>query len=184
MSAPRPRHLQLFGERCSGTNYVAQLLRRNLWGVALTDAHGWKHGFTRRVVDDTPDCAFVVVVRDPFDWVCSLHRKPWHAAGPLRDLPLAQFLREPWWCEWGRDMELPVTDPRIGTEMQHERDPSTGERFANVMRLRAGKLRDWLQLEGRVRHFALVRYEDAVAHGREVVRALAVRFGRFADSPT
>lgn len=171
MRSRRPDRLQIFGERCSGTNYVAQLLRRNL-RVSLTDEYGWKHGFSERVVDD-PGCAFVVVVRDPFDWVQSLHRRPWHAAASLRDCSLAQFVRTPWVCEWGRDMELPADDPRIGAEMRHERDPATGEPFANVMRLRIGKLRDWLTLAERVRHFAWVRYEDAVSDERGVVRRLA-----------
>lgn len=173
MAASAPQRLQIFGERCSGTNYVAQLLRRNLWGLSLTDEYGWKHGFADRVVDAAERCAFVLVVRDPFDWVRSLQRRPWHAAGPLRGAPMARFLREPWWCEWGRDMELPAEDPRIGTEMLHERDPATGQRFANVMQLRSGKLRDWLTLAHRVRHFVVVRYEDAVADDRGVVAAVA-----------
>lgn len=174
---PRPRLLQIFGERCSGTNYVAALLRRNLPQLTVTDRYGWKHGFTDRVTDAAPGCLFVVVHRDAFDWVRSLCRQPWHAAAPLRDRPLGEFVREPWWCEWGRDMQLPPDDPRRGTEMVHERDPATGERFANALLLRTAKYRDWATLPGRVRHVLAVRYEDAAAEPRRFVRDVARRFG-------
>ncbi len=176
MRETRPRRLQLFGERCSGTNYVAELLRRNV-GLRATDEFGWKHGWPQGVIGPAADCVFAIVVRDPFDWVRSLHRQPWHAAAPLRDRPLAQFLREPWWCEWGRDMTLAAHDARRGTEMMHERDPATGERFANVMRLRTAKLRAWLALEQRVQHVAVVRYEHAAGEPRRFVREFAQRFG-------
>lgn len=177
MRHPAPTHLQIFGERCSGTNFVAQLLRRNLPRLQLTDRFGWKHGYVRPLEDDAPDCVFVVVVRDPFDWVRSLHRKPWHAAEPLRERTIREFLREPWWCEWGRDMKLDEADPRIGTEMMHERHPETGERFANVLHLRASKLRHWQDLRSRVRYYAAVRYEDVMSEPKLFVRQFARELG-------
>lgn len=176
MGDVRPTELQIFGERCSGTNFVAELLRRNLPGLSRTDRYGWKHGFTWKVKDEAPSCVFVVVHRDPLDWVRSLHQKPWHCAEPLRDRSFAEFVREPWWCEWGRDMSLDEGDERLGTEMMHERDPQTGERFANVLRMRAAKLRDWRSLAGRVRHCLAVRYEDVVADPKAFVRRVAREF--------
>ena len=177
MRPQAPAQLQIFGERCSGTNFVAQLLRRNLPRLQLTDRYGWKHGFARATDDGAPECAFVIVTRDPFDWVRSLHRKPWHAAGPLRDRSLAEFLREPWWCEWGRDMDLEEGDERRGQEMMHERDPTTGERFANVLQLRSSKLRDWQSLQSRVQHYVAVRYEDVLQSPKQFVRDAAKSFG-------
>jgi hypothetical protein len=173
----RPTKLQVFGERCSGTNFVAQLLRRNLPGLRLVDEFGWKHGYSEHVRDEAPECVFVVVHRDPFDWVRSLWRMPWHAAPALRERPLGEFLREPWWCQWGQDMQLAEGDPRLGTEMLHERDPATGERFATVMHLRAAKMRDWATLRHRVRHHASVRYEDVASEPRRFVADFARRFG-------
>lgn len=168
----RPRRLQIFGERCSGTNFVAQLLRRNAWRLPLTDEHGWKHGFCDGVAGPAADTLFVLVVRDPFDWAASLWRTPWHAAQPLRDASFPEFVRMEWRCEWGRDMALAAEDPRVGEEMTHERDPATGRRFVDVFALRAAKLRAHLALASRVRRFAVVRYEDAAASPREVCATL------------
>jgi len=173
----RPFRLQLFGERCSGTNYVEQLLRRNEWRLQPTDAYGWKHGWLDAVRGPAPECLFLVVHRDPFDWVRSLHQKPWHTAPQLRELPLSAFLRAPWHCEWGQDMDLGPGDPRRGTEMLHERDQATGERFANVLQLRTAKMRAWSELPQRVRHASFLRYEDAAADPRSCVRTVAAAFG-------
>jgi len=74
-------------------------------------------------------------------------------------------------------MELAAGDPRLGTEMMHERDPATGQRFANVMALRTAKLRAWVALKERVRNAVLVRYEDAAAEPRRFVRQFARQFG-------
>jgi len=174
-----PTQLQIFGERCSGTNFVAQLLRRNVPRLKLTDDRGWKHGFPERIDDGAEGCVFVIVTRDPCDWVRSLHKKPWHAAEPLRNVDLATFVREPWWCEWGRDMPLAEDDPRIGTEMMHERDPDSGERYANALQLRTGKLRAWQALANSVKHHQVVRYEDVRLEPKAFVRAFAARFGLF-----
>lgn len=178
MASPpqRPTRFQIFGERCSGTNYVSELLRRNLRRMRPTDEFGWKHGWPARDLTGAGDCLFVVVHRDPFDWVRSLHAKPWHAAATLRGRPIGEFLREPWWCVWGADMALDAGDPRRGQEMLHERDPGTRDRFANVMRLRSAKLRAWLALRDSVPHLHLLAYEDAAREGFDVVREIAARF--------
>jgi hypothetical protein len=175
--APRPRRIQIFGERCSGTNWVAQILRRNLPGMRLVDDFGWKHSWATGAPEQGEDCIFVVVHRDPFDWLRSLHQMPWHTGPELRGVPFAQFLRTPWRCVWGSDMELAVDDARHGTEMLHERDPATGEPFANAMRLRTAKIRSWDALRDRVRHHVVLRYETVLADPRAFVREFAARFG-------
>lgn len=182
MNFRRTRWLQLFGERCSGTNYVEQLLRRNAIGLVPTDRHGWKHGFVDRLEGSVDDTLFVLVFRDPFDWARSLWKKPWHVAAPLRDVSFAQFVRTEWQCEWGRDMDLAADDPRIGSEMMHERDPATRERFANCLRLRTAKARHWLSLQGEGRRMVAVRYEDAEADPRAFVRG-ALEHGRILRWP-
>ena len=173
----RTRWLQLFGERCSGTNYVEQLLRRNAIGLVPTDRHGWKHGFVHRLEGRLDDTLFILVFRDPFDWARSLWQKPWHAAPPLRGVAFSQFVRTQWQCEWGRDMDLTCDDPQIGSEMLHERDPATGNRFANCMLLRTAKAKHWLSLQAEGRRVVAVRYEDAESDPRAFVRSALRRQG-------
>ena len=171
------RWLQLFGERCSGTNFVAQLLRRNAWRLSPTDRHGWKHGFVDEVRGPAEDTAFLLVVRDPFDWAQSLWRQPWHAAQSLREATFSDFARMEWRCEWGRDMEIAADDPRVGSEMLHERDPATGRRFVDIFALRTAKLRAHLSLRDRVRQFSVARYERVAADPRAFCREFCAEHG-------
>jgi hypothetical protein len=168
--------VQIYGERCSGTNYVAELLKRNFTGLRIVDEFGWKHGWVYGEVEHAADCVFLVVNRDPFDWLRSLHEKPWHAAPELRGVPFSRFIRTPWRCLWGADTDLDRSDPRHGTEMLHERDPQTREPFANAMRLRTAKARAWAALRLRVRHHLAVRYEDVARDPRAFVASFATRW--------
>ncbi|MCK6553650.1 hypothetical protein L6Q96_03560 [Candidatus Binatia bacterium] len=169
--------IQIFGERCSGTNYLEHLLRRNVPDVPLTWDFGWKHFFHKPGVETAADCLFVVVYRNPFDWLRSLNRSPWHAAPALWNLDFAAFVRAPWWCVYDEHWPVERGDPRYGTELMFERSPETGERFANVVRLRSAKIRNWEALREVAANTAYVRYEDLNARPAEFVESLCSRFG-------
>ena len=169
--------IQIYGERCSGTNYVEHLLRRNVPAVPLTWDFGWKHFFHGPGVETATDCLFVVIYRNPFDWLRSLNRSPWHAAPPLWNLDFSTFIRTPWWCVYDEHWPVARDDPRYGTELMLERVPETGERFANVVQLRSAKIRNWESLRNVVAHTVSVRYEELNARPREFVESLCTRFG-------
>lgn len=185
---------QVFGERCSGTNYVQALIERNFPGLdtAVTRRHngldvawryGWKHGFP--AMPHAPAATlFVVVVRHPETWVQSLHRTPWHAAPALRALPLATFLRSEWQAVIDNvGLGAERNQPGWGDELQWDRHPLSGRRFANVAQLRRAKLEAHLALETRCPSAVGIRYEDARNAPQEVVAELARRL-RLAASPT
>ena len=172
----RISRIQIYGERCSGTNYLEHLLRRNVPDVPLTWDFGWKHFFHEAGVERADDCLFVVIYRNPFDWLRSLNRSPWHAAPPLWNLDFSAFIRAEWWCVFDEHWPVAPDDPRYGTELMLERSPETGERFANVMRLRTAKIRDWEALRDQAAHTAHVRYEDLNKRPGEFLDSLCTRF--------
>lgn len=59
--------IQIFGQRCSGTNVVAQTLATNLPGVRVTDEFGHKHWFVPPQTLFPKDTLTLVVARDAFD---------------------------------------------------------------------------------------------------------------------
>ena len=176
--ATPPRRLQILGERCSGTNFVSELLCRNL-GLERTEAVGFKHWF----VGDgaVPNDVLVVVVeRRADDWLRSLHRQPWHAHPSLRNLPLHRFARAEWHCVWDDDrFGINRDHPRWGTEMMHERDPQTGRRFANPLAMRRAKHADWRRVIGRARHGEWLRYEEVADDPVGTVKRIAQGCGLF-----
>lgn len=149
------RKIQIFGERCSGTNYCEALIRQNLRDVDLTWEFGWKH-FPPWIIGKqasleklhTPavhDTLFLIVVRHPFEWSKSLFQRPFHIITP-RDQSYVEFLA------------MPLL-PEISID-DYQRHPITGEYFMNCGELRTWVLRNMLKYRKHVDHYCLVRYED------------------------
>lgn len=128
----KPR-VKIYGERNSGTRYLAKLLRRNLrvellrgvappqivralavdHGLNLEEARdlyfqenygqtlGWKHTrvltaqqLSTYEISDR-NLTFVSITKNPYAWLLSLHRRPYHQAHK-RELTFEQFLTSPW----------------------------------------------------------------------------------------
>ncbi len=179
-TAPGPvDQVQIFGQRCSGTNVLRKLVSANFGAEAITDFYGFKHWFVPEQILFPANVLIMVVARDPFDWIRSLHRQPWHAHPDLKTLAFSQFLRAEWHSYW--DAEFGGIEPRhplFGREMLHERDPATRLRFANALRKRAAKLRSWSELTTRCNHLALLDQAVLASTPHVVLDALAQALGR------
>ncbi len=183
------RYVQIFGERCSGTNYLASLVQKNFEGVEITKDFGGKHWFVKdhpprgrpnrstdhqcvRPLSDSDDTLFLIIHRGPLDWLRSLHAKPYHAAGH-RGLPFAEFLRKPWLSYETRRMHPLWPEDAQGYYFIEEAE--------NVLRLRTLKLRHLLGLRDVVSHVAFLGYEElALDPGllAEVADRFDVRLGQ------
>lgn len=169
-----PTRVQLYGQRCSGTNFAASTLRMNLGEDVLTEQYGFKHWFVPRQTLIAPDTLVLVVVRDAFDWVRSLYRQPWHADPDLKAMSFSDFIRAPWISRWDDHCHgIDRDHPMYGTEMMHERRQEDGTRFANCIDKRTTKLRQWAALDTRAHNVALLSYELLTAETEAVVAELA-----------
>ncbi len=88
------RSYQVIGERSSGTNFVSTLIKNNI-DIKECSHLGWKHApphtqFLAR------NLLIIVSTRNPYDWVRSMYRKPWHTAAYLRGLEFSEFIRHEW----------------------------------------------------------------------------------------
>ena len=182
------RAFQVFGERCSGTNWVSALIAENFPNLddcvtradrdlALEWQFGWKHG-APMMPFLPPWALFVVVTRHPETWARSLHRTPWHAAPQLRDLPFTAFLRHEWQSvvdnsgfgakHGGRDW---------GTELNWDRHPITGARFSHLADLRRVKLALHLSFENRGGVALAATYESIANDPEKFIETLAMTYG-------
>ena len=73
----------IYGERCSGTNYLENIIKMN-FNVDITWKYGWKHFFGFNDYKDSDDVLFLCIVRDPFNWIDSLFKFKYHLANPIR----------------------------------------------------------------------------------------------------
>lgn len=171
-------HFQVFGERRTGTNYVARLMSDNL-DITETTKYGWKHTYP------TMPCIarsalIVVVVRAPLAWLSSLHNRPF--AKSHEGLAFPEFLRSEWYdqyrakdfghARWGYG-GMP-RDRAIANQL--DRHPITGARFANPLEMRTIKNQCFLGLMSRESNCVVVDYDVANDTPVEMVREIADAF--------
>jgi hypothetical protein len=178
----KPRKVKIYGERNTGTRYLAKLLVRNLdvelldgaapWVLrklfgsneAARDLYfrasyrrnlGWKHAMApspeqlwRLAVEDV---LFITLTKNPYAWLLSLHRRPYHGHTAAS---FADFVQARW--------------PAVG------RENSPGG-YANPVVLWNEKNRSYLNL-GRAACAHNLRYEDLVCDPETVIAGLAQAF--------
>ncbi|MCE5317029.1 MAG: hypothetical protein LLG04_06655 [Parachlamydia sp.] len=161
-----PKRLAILAERCSGSNYVEGLILSNFENLD-PDYTIHKHFppwiWKARKTDST---LFVVIFRNPYDWLRSLHRIPHHADRSLWNIPFSQFIRSQW--------VLTVHDPitmKLGNPLV-DRNPHTGQPFKNVMKLRTEKIKTMLRIRKSVKNIYCVQYETARDYPKEVLQEI------------
>lgn len=178
VDAERIDRFQVYGERRSGTNFVARTLARNT-GLKRWGAYGWKHALPYFPV--LPKCClFVVVVRDPFDWLRSFYAGPFEVDPAIARLSFSDFLRAEWegsytgfseqWAYRGYAVKNRFA---MGEPNFLDRHPITGRRFANVCEMRSVKMAGHLSLLDRGLNAVALRYEDFKARPEDMLRAIA-----------
>ena len=55
-------NITIYGERCSGTNYLEQLIINN-FNCSVTYNYGWKHFFGMHSLDDSDDTLFICITK-------------------------------------------------------------------------------------------------------------------------
>lgn len=178
------KYIQIFGERCSGTNFLAFLIRNNLENVSITSDFGGKHWFIRdhyprsrandstdyqcvRSLKNSSDTLFLCIFRNPYDWVRSVRDHPYHANNHAR-LPFGQFIRKPWHSyehirrhkNW-----MPMDDKFWFIE-----------EAINILHLRTLKLEHLLNLQGKVPNVRYINYE-ALASDNSLLLEISNEFG-------
>jgi hypothetical protein len=146
----------IYGERCSGTNYLQNIMSFN-FDVKITWEYGWKHffGFEDKKLNNSEDTLFICIVRNPVDWMNSLHRRQWHIANHLRT-SVKSFLNEEFYSYNDKWSGL-----KDGTEIMQDRNIYTGERYKNIFELRHTKIKWMLEdLPNKVKHCIFIKHED------------------------
>jgi hypothetical protein len=148
----------IYGERCSGTNYLENIMDLN-FDVKVTWDYGWKHffGFDDAKLKKSDDTLFICIVRNPVDWINSFYRE-------LHHLPLLykkhlseeekkdEFLNKEVWSIHNDKKENMV-----------DRNMYTGDRYKNIFELRHTKIK-WMieDLPNKVKNYIFIKYEDLV----------------------
>jgi hypothetical protein len=155
----------IYGERCSGTNYLEELIGLN-FNVQLTWNYGWKHFFGFDDLSNSDDTLFICIVRDLHDWLNSFYREKHHL--PLLFLEISDDEK--------KDMFLNKEIYSIGYKNKTElpdRNIYTNERYKNIFELRHTKNKFLIEdLDKKVKNYILIRYEDLLNNFDETMNKI------------
>ena len=147
----------IYGERCSGTNYLEQLLLLN-FNVEITFAYGWKHFFGFNDLSNTDGILFIGIVRNLVDWINSLYREKYH-------LPSSVTLNEK--CFFNNEM---YSISENGDEIMEDRHIDTHNRYKNIFELRHIKNKFLIEkMPLLVKNYCLITYDELMTNFENVM---------------
>lgn len=161
----------ILGERCSGTNYLEELIIKN-FNLDITWEFGWKHFFGFNGLKDSDETLFIGIVRNPYDWIGSLHKRPHHIAPHLR-ISLKNMITSEWWSYYDQKYHKDL----FGKEIVKDRNFITGDRYKNIFEMRSTKAKYLLDTMPKlVKNYILIRYEELRDKPSNVVNMIANKF--------
>jgi hypothetical protein len=154
------KYFTIYGERCSGTNYLHKLILTN-FDIEFTSRFGHKHffGFQNEELKDSDDTLFICIVRDPIKWANSFYREKHHSFLRNKYVNAINKLKDKFFNEecWSINSDK--------TEMMEDRHIYTGKRYKTLFEMRYTKL-DFLlnDLPHKVKNYIFIRYEDLLTN--------------------
>ena len=157
--------IAIYGERCSGTNLMESLVRKNS-DLKLVYPFGFKHfpniGITPEKLEESRGIPVIILIRHPEEWLRSLYLNPWHAIDSVRQLEFPDFIRAEWRTHWAEESGTEEDDIQYGKPIREDLDLETGDFYRNPMELRNGKIRLFKKIANIAEHCVWVRLEDLV----------------------
>jgi hypothetical protein len=153
------KKVTIYGERCSGTNYLEELLLLN-FDVEIVWNYGWKHFFGYNDLSNTDDVLFIGIVRNLYDWINSFYRNPHHLPTDLTK-DVNNFLNNTFYSYDNNN------------EIMTDRNMETNERYTNIFELRRIKNKFLIKkMPTLVKNYCLITYDDLVNNFTDIMNKL------------
>ena len=144
------KKIQIYGERCSGTNYLEEVLLLN-FDVEIIWTYGWKHFFGFNDVSNSDDVLFIGIIRNLEDWINSLYREKHHLPVELTK-NIDTYLNNTFY-----------SIEENGNEMMNDRNIETNERYKNIFELRHIKNKFLIEtMPTLVKNYCLITHDDLI----------------------
>jgi hypothetical protein len=156
----------IFGERCSGTNFLEETILNN-FNINITWDCGWKHffgfyDFSKNNNHD--DTLFIGIIREPISWMYSFYKTPHHIPEENRSMP--EFLLNEFYSI-GNDNNLITSDLNYITK----------QKYKNIFEMRYFK-NEYLMnsISKKVKNYILIRYEDLLLDNNSIINKIKNTF--------
>lgn len=181
----------IFGERCSGTNFLEEAITRN-FNLQLSNDFGNKHFFCFNNFKNinTNNILFIGIVRNPIHWLNSFYMKPYHV--PVKNRELNRFLFSSFYSV--KDEEQPKmcrTIKKDGSMIfsfqknsedvfeinENDLNYKTGTFYKNIFELRKNKNEYLMKIiKTKVKNYILINYENLLYNYEETLNDIKQRF--------
>lgn len=162
------KNFTILGERCSGTNYLEELIKTN-FNIDITWKYGWKHffgfyNFQKNQEED--ETLFIGIVRHPIYWIDSFFREQHHI--PNKPKNLDSFLFD----------EFYSIDEKNNNEIiKNDLNYITGKKYENIFQLRFLKNFYLMNtMPNNVKNYILINYENLRDNTNDVLSIIEQRF--------
>ena len=187
----------ILGERCSGTNFLEELITHN-FNLLYTTEHGSKHFFC---FDDysnknTNDTLFIGIIRNPIYWLNSFSKEQYHVPEHNRK-NLTTFLFNEFYSVRDEidtttkpnDSNIFVMNNKFYTHKyktnNNDLNYTTGQKYKNIFELRKIK-NDYLTniMPAKVENYILVNYEDLLYNMEITLNTIKRQFNLIQSNPS
>ena len=139
------------------------------FNINVTWKYGSKHFFGFDDLSNSDDILFICIVRDPYTWLNSLYRKPFHLPHKLRN-NIDCFLENEF---YSLHDNFPSPNADEKTERMNDRNMYTKERYNNIFEMRHTKLKYLIEdLPSKVKHYIFIKYEDFITNFEETMNKI------------
>jgi len=154
------KQVTIYGERCSGTNYLEELLLLN-FNVEINWDYGWKHFFGFNDLSDSEHVLFIGIVRNLEDWLNSFYREKHHLPNDLTE-NIDTFLNNTFYSiDYNKN------------EVMNDRNIDTLERYKNIFELRLVKNKYLIEkMPLLVKNYILITHDELIHNFVEIMNTL------------
>jgi hypothetical protein len=163
----------IFGERCSGTNYLEELIVNN-FEIDITWKYGWKHFFgfyNFEKTEEENETLFIGIVRHPIYWLNSFFKEQHHI--PERPKKLTNFLFDKFYS-------VDKKNEIIKEDLNY----MTGNKYNNIFELRF--LKNYYLINNMptyVKNYILIKYEDLRDNTNNLLNTIQNKFSLIKKIP-
>ena len=165
------KYFMIYGERCSGTNFLQQCILENFNLKYTDDGYDHRHFFgfqdfkNNEVEDQT---LFLGIIRNPIDWIYSFYNNQHYV--PTVNSDLKNFLFNNFYSVKGGGKE--------GELIKEDLNYETKQKYKNIFELRKMKNRYLLDImPTKVKNYVLISYDDLKTNTIEILNKLKLDFG-------
>ena len=162
------KNFTILGERCSGTNYLEELIKTN-FNIDIIWKYGWKHffgfyNFQKNQEED--ETLFIGIVRHPIYWIDSFFREQHHI--PNKPKNLDSFLFDEFYS---------IDEKNNNKIIENDFNYITGKKYKNIFQLRFLKNFYLINtMPNYVKNYILISYENLRDNTNNVLSIIEQRF--------